>query len=103
MTDEADLLERRRACWAAGEEAAREAFGWIVEDTLPSALPTDRPGIEGLVEELMPKAMERVSAVFAEAWSGHAQVAVPEDYQVLTEGGFAMEMTKLLVRRALAL
>jgi hypothetical protein len=61
MSDDAELLMRRRACWDTGEEAAREAFGWIVEDTHPSAIPTDGPGIEKLVQDLTPKAMERVA------------------------------------------
>ena len=101
--DDAELLMGRRACWDTGEEAAREAFGWIVEGTLPSALPTDSPGIERLVRDLTPKAMARVAAAFAETWKGHEAVAVPEDYEALIEGGFQMEMTKLLVRRTFGL
>lgn len=103
MSDDSGLLERRRACWATGEEAAREAFGWIVEDTLPSAIPTDGPGIEQLTQDLTPKAMERVAAAFAETRKGHEAVAVPEDCEGLIEGAFQMEMTKLLVRRAFGL
>ncbi len=102
MNDEPDLLERRRYCWRTGEEAAREAFGWIVEDTLPSTIPTDSAGIEKLVQDLTPKALERVNAALAEAWRGQA-IAVPKDMWELIESGFQMEMTKLPVQRAFGL
>jgi hypothetical protein len=93
-----DLRSRFREPWQLGENEAEQAFQWIVEGTLPSAIPTTLGGINNLVDQITPKAMERVHDSIRERVTG--PTAFPEEMFEAIEQGFRIRLTQLLIERA---
>jgi hypothetical protein len=93
-----DLRRRFSHPWQLGEKLAEEAFGWIVEDTVPSAIPTTWAGIAELVDRITPMAMGRASELIRQALAG--PVAFPRDMFTAIEEGFRLRLTQLLIQRA---
>lgn len=80
--------------WHLGELEAEQAFEWIVEDTLPSAIPTTPRGIEQLVDEITPLAMERVNQRIRASITG--VTAFPQEMFDAIEEGFRLRLRLLL-------
>jgi hypothetical protein len=96
MRDE--LKAKYPEAWEMGKREAQQAYEWIVEETLPSAIPTTQDGIAKLVDDITPMAMDRLNGMLKEQLTG--PTAFPKDLFVAIEQAFREELTWKFAARA---